>query len=454
MSHRQCFSSIVLSGLLAFGACGGSTAQSGHPGSGGSDAGFDAPLDTKSGSGGSGGGATGAGGQGSPGTGGSGVGGRGGTMGSGGASGGHDGTTGIGGGGATGSGGAGAKAGSSGGGAGGGLGPCGSTDTSPRLLHSRSVTCTDGVSHVITEFGFPAGSAPGIIKAGPDGNLWFTERGVTGPTGHMWYGGGNIGRITPEGSITEFSISESGMPSRASDLTTGPDGNIWYTGEGNEVGRLSPSGELTKFPLPAGASGPSSIVTGPDKALWFSENRGIGRISLEGAITTFQLPISPGTLVSGNDGNLWFTEDHGIGRMSSDGTLTSFALPTADAIPSGLVVGPEGGLWLGERRLVVSDGGGLAPGNPTIGRVDYSGVITESTIPVTTLEGVSLWAGSDGNLWFKGEDYYTLIGRLSPTGEITVCTMAGYSVSSIALGPDGNVWIMDTGGCSIDRFSL
>ena len=349
--------------------------------------------------------------------------------------------------------------GTGGGGAGGALGPCGSTDTSPRSLRSWSVTCTDGVSHVVTEFGFPAGSAPGIITAGPDGNLWFTERAVTGPTGHQWYGGSNIGRITPEGSITEFVTH-----SVVSDLTTGPDGNLWYT-DFSEVARLSPSGELTKFPLPDGVRGPASIVTGPDSALWFTESMGIGRVSLEGAITTFQLPISPdnlhpiiaGSLVSANDGNLWFTEDNGIGigRMSRDGTFTDFALPTADAIPSGLVLGPEGGLWFSEGLT----NRGAAPGNSTIGRVDYSGVITESTIPVTTNGGVSLLAGPDGNLWFKGEgdDYnYTLIGRVSPTGEITVCPrIAGYSVSSIVFGPDGNLWFMDAGpGCSIDRLSL
>ena len=38
-----------------------------------------------------------------------------------------------------------------------------------------------------------AGSRPFGITTGPDGNLWFTE-----------YGGDKIGRITPSGTITEF----------------------------------------------------------------------------------------------------------------------------------------------------------------------------------------------------------------------------------------------------------
>ncbi len=54
------------------------------------------------------------------------------------------------------------------------------------------------------------------ITAGPDGNLWFTERN-----------GNKIGRITTGGVITEFTHSH--RNSRPYDITTGPDGNLWFT---------------------------------------------------------------------------------------------------------------------------------------------------------------------------------------------------------------------------------
>ena len=71
-------------------------------------------------------------------------------------------------------------------------------------------------AQVVTEFsaGIPAGAGCEGITAGPDGNLWFTERS-----------GNRIGRITTAGVVTEFStgISVGVFPF---DTTVGPDGNL------------------------------------------------------------------------------------------------------------------------------------------------------------------------------------------------------------------------------------
>src|SRR3954447_7958314 len=78
------------------------------------------------------------------------------------------------------------------------------------------------------EFPLPtAGSGPTAIAAGPDGNLWFTEATAN-----------RIGRITPNGVVTEFFT---GITSNAglTDITTGPDGNLWFTESGptDKIGR-------------------------------------------------------------------------------------------------------------------------------------------------------------------------------------------------------------------------
>ncbi len=81
------------------------------------------------------------------------------------------------------------------------------------------------VAGTVTEFPVPGGE-PSFITAGPDGALWFTE------------GTGNIGRITPSGSITEFPIpTASSMPVG---ITAGPDGNLWFAeNSASKIGRIT-----------------------------------------------------------------------------------------------------------------------------------------------------------------------------------------------------------------------
>jgi len=146
-------------------------------------------------------------------------------------------------------------------------------------------------------------SGPYGITSGPDGNLWFTEAN---------FAGNKIGRITPTGTITEFTIPTAN--SGPIGITTGPDGNLWFTEDsGNKIGRITPTGTFTEFTIPTVNSGPFGITAGPDGNLWFTENIGnkIGRITPTGTSTEFIIPTAgePGGITAGPDGNLWFTEE-------------------------------------------------------------------------------------------------------------------------------------------------
>ena len=74
----------------------------------------------------------------------------------------------------------------------------------------------------MTEFSLPMPVASRrTSRAGPDGNLWFTEGSP-----------GGIGRITPAGVVTEFPRrSTPGFTAERipSGITTGADGNLWFT---------------------------------------------------------------------------------------------------------------------------------------------------------------------------------------------------------------------------------
>ena len=82
------------------------------------------------------------------------------------------------------------------------------------------------------------------------------------------------------GVISEFPIptASAGL----SGITTGPDGNLWFTlGAVNKVARMTTGGTVTEYPLPNPGSSPRAIISATDGALWFIENFGnrVGRIT-------------------------------------------------------------------------------------------------------------------------------------------------------------------------------
>jgi len=79
-----------------------------------------------------------------------------------------------------------------------------------------------------------ANSDPKHITLGSDGNFWFTESFVRSQLeGH------NIGRITPNGDITEFPVCPFCFPN---DIVEGPNGILYFTKSDPALGRITTSG--------------------------------------------------------------------------------------------------------------------------------------------------------------------------------------------------------------------
>jgi hypothetical protein len=77
---------------------------------------------------------------------------------------------------------------------------------------------------------------------------------------------------------------------------------------------------LTEYRLPNGGW-PGAIVAGPDGALWFTYGNKIGRITTDGVITEYPLPIAEKRqlrdIAVGPDSALWYTDWHNkIGRIT------------------------------------------------------------------------------------------------------------------------------------------
>jgi streptogramin lyase len=276
-------------------------------------------------------------------------------------------------------------------------------------------------------------SHPQSIAAGPDGQVWFTEKE-----------GDAIGRITAEGEVTEFPLPAEAVPYG---ITAGPDGNVWFT-EWDRIGRITPSGEITEFPLPGESRSGGGITTGPDGNLWFAERDKIGRITPAGVVTEFPLSAenrSAVAIAAGPDGNLWFTEattevedpaGGWIGRINTAGQIVEFPLPPGSHEPQAITPGPDGNVWF-------TNAYEWGSWKPQVGRITPQGEIVE--LPIVNSWEQQIAAGPHGSLWVTGFWGRTPVTRINAQGETTgrypIPEVGEFGPSAIAAGLEGNMWV-------------
>jgi streptogramin lyase len=114
-----------------------------------------------------------------------------------------------------------------------------------------------------------------------NGDIWFTTNDY------------QIGRFRPEGDAILIDIPHNASSAAPWRLAAGPDGNLWFTElTGNKIGRMTPEGSVTEFTIPTDRSLPAGICAGPDGNVWFVESNtnAIGRITTSGQITEFPGP--------------------------------------------------------------------------------------------------------------------------------------------------------------------
>jgi len=286
-------------------------------------------------------------------------------------------------------------------------------------------------------------SAPYGITLGPGGAMWFTENGV-----------GQVGRIDPTGTITEYPLPST-LPNPTG-ITVGPDGNLWLTTNNSQVGRITTAGVATAFATPSSSnwitSGPGGllwystisfgspkvgslttagaatefplgsllqaygVVTGPDGNLWVNMQHAVGQVSPSGSLlASYTIPSGSGGggIASGSDGDLWFVDQQGnaIQNITTSGTMTSYPIPTASSDPYDIVTAPDGTLWFTELQA------------NKIAQITTSGAIAEYSIPTHDSLPRHLSVASDGSSWFA-ESATNKIGRLVPGAAPAGCTVS------------------------------
>ena len=335
----------------------------------------------------------------------------------------------------------------------------------PRRPGLESLEGRELLAGVVAEYPLASPPAnPDAITAGPDGNLWFINDRATPGSFPATILAVSIGRITPAGVITEFPITT--PATFPSDITSGPDGALWYTentSSGPMIGRITTAGVITEFP--AGSIGVTpdnqridSITAGPDGALWFTEashpdgspfhvNGSIGRITTAGALSLFPVPSIPSGITAGPDGALWYTAHSGLSSplKSTIGRITTAGVATEFTIDT-----------TGSSANDITSGpdGALWYTSGPIGRITTTGVITN--FPIPTPDGVpsGITAGPDGALWFT-ENGAGKIGRITTSGVVTEFAIPtpNSQPSSIATGSDGALWFTENGAGKIGQLS-
>ncbi len=318
------------------------------------------------------------------------------------------------------------------------------------------------------------------------------------------YGGHELG---DGGPATEAGLSQ------PSGLAVAADGSLYISDRLQRIRRVRPDG-IIETVVGTGVSGyngdgipateaqlaePRDVAFGPDGSLYIADERNnrIRRVGLDGIITTVAGIGGPGAYGGdggpateaqlnhpyavdvGPDGSLYIADSQNdrVRRVSPDGTMTTFAGtgergfsgdegPASEAQlnrPSGVAVGLDGSVLIVDTynnrvRRVGTDGIiTTAAGGGHIG-INEGGLATE-----TSLECVSVAAGSDGSFYIAGYAGYgqVRIYRVSADGIINTAAggiggsfggdggpavgSAFMWVDGIAAGPDGIIYISDSG---------
>jgi virginiamycin B lyase len=308
----------------------------------------------------------------------------------------------------------------------------------------------------ITYYFVGAGSSrPFWITPGPDGNLWFTDTDAS-----------KVGRITPDGVVTEFDV---GPDKRPYAIVAGADGNLWFTEmAADKIGVMTTGGVLIHdYAVPGVDPRPAGIAAAPNGDIWFThtgtgENltNSVGRITLDGDITSYELyPCAcfPIGITTGPDGNLWATEELGvfdgavpgtIDRITPDGqTIDRFPIPVGQDQPGhlpGLIApGPDGNVWFTEYAADVH----------MLGRITPAGEITEFELPGTVTNSVGVTTGPDGMMWVTQGDAGDVV-IVDLDGEVLQTIPTHPSPAVITVGPDGNLWFTVPGNAEIARIDV
>ena len=178
----------------------------------------------------------------------------------------------------------------------------------------------------------------GKLTVSQDG-IWFTQSTpAAAAIGHVDTGGGAALIYVPGG------VTFAG-------LATGPDGNVWFTGNADGqgvVGKVMANGSVQEQ-MVAGTVG--DIINGHDGSMYFGGANGIWQASMSGNVSMrVHGAAAPQSLTESADGSLWFIDAshpaYPISHVALNGVLLQYGSGIEGTpVPSSLMAAPDGGIW-------------------------------------------------------------------------------------------------------------
>jgi streptogramin lyase len=252
--------------------------------------------------------------------------------------------------------------------------------------------------------------------------------------------------VSPSSSIGQFTtypVTLQSPPYWLGSIAAGPDGNLWFVGQGNLI-KITPQGVMTTI---VARSAAGVLAMGIERRIWFSVMGALGVVNADDSITYHRLPTTKPiySFAVGSDGREWFSEAVGrIGAMTANGVVTTYPVFRPDWHIGQLVEGSDGNIWFGLERGRVE-------------KVTTSGVFTTYLLPNGCGAGGlgGAVAGRDGNIWMGGwcprPRPTNVMVRITTAGAMTFYPVANGMGSLVAVSRSA-IW-GSTGSNDILRFN-
>ncbi|HUA74341.1 MAG TPA: DUF6531 domain-containing protein [Solirubrobacteraceae bacterium] len=205
---------------------------------------------------------------------------------------------------------------------------------------------------------------------------------------------------------------------------------------------------FARYEVPGSGTYPEGAVGGPDGNVWFVEHFGnkVGKITPTGTITTYATAsgAEPRRITKGSDGNLWFSENaKKVGRITPSGKVTEYSTYSKSE-SFGIAAGPSGWIWYTEpiERGISA----INPSNP-------AEQFHKHTFPFGTSPG-EMALGPDGNMWVVLGGV-NKIAKVTNSGTTTEYALpAGSKPVAIVAGPGNSMWFTNVGTKKIGKITM